>query len=87
MGKTIQIRDVDDADYLVLRTRAAAEGLPLSTYLRRQLEHWARRPTMAELLAEADRRSERGVWVSSEDIQAAVRSAREEDDEYPCPTL
>jgi hypothetical protein len=36
---------------------------------------------MAELLEEADRFRERGVWVRSADILAAVRAAREEDDE------
>jgi predicted DNA binding CopG/RHH family protein len=78
MSKTIQIRDVDDTDYTVIRTRAAAEGLSLSAYLRRQIANWARKPTMAELLAESDRRRDRGVRVSSEDIIASVRAAREE---------
>lgn len=80
MGKTIQIRDVDDGTYTVLRTRAAAEHLSLSAYLRRQLEQMAQ-PTMAEILEHADRRRKRGVRVSGADIVAAVRAVRDADED------
>jgi len=55
MGKTIQVRDVDDRAYTVLRTRAAVENLSLTAYLKRELEAAARLPTMAEWLAKVDR--------------------------------
>ncbi|MBV9845830.1 MAG: antitoxin [Kutzneria sp.] len=80
MTRTIQIRDVDERTYTVLRTRAAAESLSLTAYLKRQLERMASGPTMAELLERADLRRARGVGVSGEDLITAVRGAREEGD-------
>jgi plasmid stability protein len=47
MPKTVQIRDLDDATYATLRERAAADGLSLAQYLRRELTHLAALPTMA----------------------------------------
>ena len=80
MGRTIQIRDVDEHTYTVLRTRAAAEHLSLTAYLKRQLEAMTAGPTMAETLERADRRRARGVGVSGQAIVDAVREAREEGD-------
>jgi hypothetical protein len=76
MGRTIQIRDVDDQAHAVLRSRAEAENLSLTAYLRRELERMANRPTMAELLERADRRRAQGVSANRDDILAAVRAAR-----------
>jgi len=81
MGKTIQIRDVDEQAYTVLRTRAAAENLSLAAYLKRQLEDLASRPTMAELLAKADQRRAETGGVRTEDIVSALHEARRERDE------
>ncbi|HEY1574057.1 MAG TPA: hypothetical protein VGG05_22135 [Pseudonocardiaceae bacterium] len=81
MGKTIQIRDVDDRTYTVLRTRAASEHLSLTAYLKRQLERWAGAPTMAELLERADRRSHAGDQVTGADVVSAIRELRDEDDD------
>jgi hypothetical protein len=53
MGRIIQIRDVDEVDYAVLTARAAAEGLSLTAYLRRELHQLAQMPTMAEWIKEA----------------------------------
>ncbi|HWE88692.1 MAG TPA: hypothetical protein VG317_04430 [Pseudonocardiaceae bacterium] len=80
MGRTIQIREVDDQAHAVLRARAEAENLSLTAYLRRELERMANRPTMAELLERADRRRAEGISVNRDDILAAVRAAREEGD-------
>lgn len=81
MGKTIQIRDIDDRAYTVMRTRAAQEHLSLAAYLRRQIEQWAGKPTMAELLERADQRRRQGMHVSGADIITAVRETRDEDGE------
>jgi antitoxin FitA len=81
MGRTIQIRDVDDRTYTVLRTRAAADHLSLAAYLRRQLEQMASSPTMAELLERADQWRARGLSVPSAEIIAAVRAERDEDED------
>lgn len=76
MPKNVQIRDVSDETYTVLRTRAATDGLSLAQYLRRELDRMADRPTMAELLERADRRRERlGGGFS----RGALMGALEED--------
>lgn len=86
MGRTIQIRDVEEHAYTVLRTRAAAENLSLTAYLKRQLEDMASHPTMAELLARADRRRTESGGVATEDIVAAIHDSRHERDEQQWPS-
>jgi len=46
----IQIRDVPDPIHTTLKVRAAQEGMSLSDYIKRELEHAAERPTMREWL-------------------------------------
>jgi plasmid stability protein len=50
MPKTIQIRGVPDRLHRKLKTRAAREGMSLSSYVRRELQQIAQRPTMREWL-------------------------------------
>lgn len=77
MAKTVQIREVSDETYAVLRTRAASDGLSLTQYLRRELDRIADRPTMAELLERADRRRERlGGGVARGALEAALEEDR-----------
>ena len=78
MAKNVQIRNLDDATYEVLRRRAAAEDLSLTQYLRRELARLAGTPTMDEVLARADRRRERGGGVSRDDLLAALESDRDD---------
>jgi plasmid stability protein len=78
MPKNVQIRNVDETTYERLRGRAAAEHLSLTQYLRRELDRLAGTPTMAEVLARADRRREQGGGVSREALAAALEAAREE---------
>lgn len=47
---TVQIRNLDDAAYGVLRRRAAASGRSLQEYLRLLLEDQAHREPMSEVL-------------------------------------
>lgn len=56
MAKSIQIRDVPDEDYEVLRRRAAESGLTVPEYLRREVERLAARPTIGEWLERTRRR-------------------------------
>jgi antitoxin FitA len=49
MSKMIQLRHVPDSLHRRLKARAALEGLSLSDYLLREVEHAAERPTIAEL--------------------------------------
>ena len=46
----VQVRDVPDQSHGVLKARAAREGMNLSDYLKRELEHIAERPSMREWL-------------------------------------
>jgi antitoxin FitA len=78
VAKNVQIRDVDDETYQVLRQRAAQEGMSLSQYLRRELSRVAGTATMEDILARAARRRERGGGVSREDILAALDAGRAE---------
>ena len=50
MSKMIQVRDVPDAVHGTLKARAAREGMSLSDFIKRELEHVAERPTMQEWL-------------------------------------
>ena len=61
MPKMIQVRNVPDSLHRKLKIRAANEGLSLSDYLLREMEHVAERPTMKEL---AERIASEGALVS-----------------------
>ncbi len=50
MSKMVQIRDVPEELHGTLKARAAREGLSLSDFIKRELEHSAERPTMREWL-------------------------------------
>ena len=50
MPKTVQIRDLADETYATLRQRAAAAGLGLPEYLRREVTRMAQRADPAEAL-------------------------------------
>ena len=75
MTKNVQIRDLDDEVYAVLRGRAGAVDMSLTQYLKQELNRLARTPTMAELLERSDRRRARGSGAS----RAAVEAAFEDD--------
>ena len=49
MSKMIQVRNVPESLHRKLKARAADEGLSLSDYVLREMEHLAERPTMKEL--------------------------------------
>jgi plasmid stability protein len=74
--KTIQVRNVPDDVHRVLRTRAAAAGVSLSDYALGELARVAERPTVAELLATARRRT---GGAPRDAIVEAVRSGRDRD--------
>jgi antitoxin FitA len=56
MPKMIQLRQVPDALYRALKTRAARAGMPLSDYLLAEIKEIAERPTPAELRERLHRR-------------------------------
>ena len=60
---TIQSRDVSEETVRRLKARAAEQGLSLSTYLARELERIAERPSLAEMTARL--RTRRATRLSS----------------------
>lgn len=66
--KTIQIRDVDDADYAALTRRAAEAGISVPELLRREVARLAARPSVEEWLARTRRR--RSTATRSEVLDA-----------------
>ncbi|MQA62026.1 MAG: hypothetical protein GEU86_11100 [Actinophytocola sp.] len=57
---------------------AGGEGFGLEAYLERQHAEFANGPTMAELLARADRRRACGMGVSRDSIVRIQRELRDE---------
>jgi antitoxin FitA len=49
MSKMIQVRNVPDRLHRKLKSRAASEGISLSDFVLREMEHAAERPTLKEL--------------------------------------
>lgn len=76
MSKMIQIRNVPDDVHRTLKVRAAAEGLSLSDYIKRDLEELAKQATIEEIAARA--RSRGGSGITTEEIVAGLRELRGE---------
>lgn len=76
MSKMIQIRDVPDEVHRMLKVRAAAEGISLSDYIKRDLEELARQATIEDVFARA--RARGGSGVTTEKIVAIQRELRGE---------
>ncbi len=77
MGSLLQIRNVPDDTRRALKVRAAASGTSLNTFLLELLSREVARPTVAEVLERAARRSERAE-ASAVDLIAAGRGDRDE---------
>ncbi|MGQ0678906.1 MAG: hypothetical protein ACT4OM_04495 [Actinomycetota bacterium] len=56
MGKTVQIRELDEDVYRALRKHATDAGVSVPELLRRQAIRLAGRPSMEEWLARTERR-------------------------------
>ena len=76
MSKMIQIRNVPDDVHKTLKVRAAAEGLSLSDYIKRDLEDLAKQATIEEVFASARARGESGI--TAEEIVSDLRQMRGE---------
>lgn len=72
----VLIRDLPPEVHAVLVARAEREGQSLQQYLSLELAKLADRPTIAELMAEIDARSD-GLDLSSEEIAYAIHAGRE----------
>lgn len=76
MSKMIQIRDVPDEVHRTLKVRAAAEGLSLSDYIKRDLEELAKQATIEDVFASA--RALGSSDITTEEIVAGIRQMRGE---------
>jgi len=76
MSKMIQIRNVPDEVHRTLKVRAAAEGLSLSDYIKRDLEELAKQATLEDVFVRA--RARGGSGVTTEQIVAIQRELRGE---------
>lgn len=77
MAVLLQIRNVPDEARRALKARAAARGESLNAYLLDLLGREIARPTVAEVLDRAARRSERAA-VSAVDVLDEARSERDD---------
>jgi len=75
---TIQIRDLPEAAYDVLRQRARDRGQSLQAYMRETVIDLAFTPTKAEVVLEIERSlaAEGGVTVAREVLRAAREDGR-----------
>jgi antitoxin FitA len=76
MSKMIQIRNVPDDVHRTLKVRAAAEGISLSDYIKRDLEEVAKQLTLEDVFARA--RSRGPSRITTEEIVAGIRESRGE---------
>lgn len=74
MSKMVQIRDVPDDVHSVLKSRAAREGMSLSDFLKRELEHSAARPSLFEWL---DRTSHAKPITAKQSAAQLIRELRD----------
>ena len=75
MSKMIQVRGVPDDVHRTLKTRAAAAGMTLSDYVKRDLELAASRPTLDEIDARVRDRGPSGL--RTETIVSTLRELRD----------
>ena len=76
MSKMIQIRNVPDDVHKTLKVRAAAEGISLSDYIKRDLEELAKQASIEEVFSRARARGNSGI--ATEEIVADLRELRGE---------
>lgn len=61
MSKMIQVRNVPERVHRILKARAAAAGMSLSDYVKRDLEEAASQPTLEEIDARVRARGRSGL--------------------------
>jgi plasmid stability protein len=74
MSKMIQVRNDSDSVHRTLKARAAAAGMSLSDYIKRDLEQSAARPTLEEIDARVRGRGRSNL--QTETILSALREVR-----------
>jgi hypothetical protein len=69
MGKTVQIRDLDDDVYAALRRRAAEDGISVPELLRREATRLASKQSMRAWLLSLPRTSS---GITTDEVNAAL---------------
>ena len=72
----IQIRDVPEQVHATLKARAAREGMSLSDFLKRELEHTVARPSMKEWLERVEQTKPVVAKRSAAQIIRELRDSR-----------
>lgn len=75
MPKMIQIRNVPDDVHRTMKMRAAAAGMSLSDFIKRDLEDAAARPTLEEIDARVRARGRSKLRTRT--VLSALREVRE----------
>lgn len=75
MSKMIQVRNVPDDVHRTLKMRAAAAGMSLSDFVKRDLEAAAAQPTLEEIDARVARRGPSKVRAAT--VISALREVRD----------
>jgi antitoxin FitA len=75
MSKMIQIRNVPDDLHRELKMRAAAAGMSMSDYIKRELSRKSRKSTIKEIRARSKGRSA-GSTLTSKDVVDTIREMR-----------
>jgi plasmid stability protein len=75
MSKMIQVRNVPEGVHRTLKARAAAAGMSLSDYVKRDLELAASRPSLEELDRRVFERDASGLQTKT--VIGALREVRE----------
>jgi antitoxin FitA len=75
MSKMIQIRNVPDDLHRELKMRAAAAGMSLSDYIKRELSRKSRKSTIREIRARSKGRSAAST-LTSKDVVDTIREMR-----------
>jgi len=75
MSKMIQIRNVPDELHRELKMRAAAAGMSMSDYIKRELSRKSRKATIQEIRARSKGRSA-GSTLTPQDVVDTIREMR-----------
>jgi len=75
MSKMIQIRNVPDDLHRQLKIRAAAAGMTMSDYIKRELDLRTRKSTIAEIIARREARGKKST-ATTQQIVDIIREAR-----------
>jgi len=75
MSKMIQIRNVPDDLHRELKMRAAAAGMSMSDYIKRELDLRTRKSTIAEIIARREAQGRRSTSTIQQTVDI-IREAR-----------